>query len=140
MHPFAINYLFFSVYLVVLLLFGNLQKSFGRKEYLFSSISFLTFMVLHVCVDTNSVEDLPRYKVFFHEINNLSFAKGIQLLVHGDYSWAVLNKLCAYISNDFTFVLFIYNLLFKFISIFIIRHKNRTSFLEILFYMKLVFF
>lgn len=111
MHSFAILYIFFALYTLALLFVSSKQKMLGRKEYVFLSVSFLTLMFFHVFVDTYSVEDLYRYEDTYKRICNLSFSNALELDVHFDYMWVVFNKLATFVTGDFTFLLFLYNII-----------------------------
>lgn len=125
MHPFAIIYICFALYSIVLLC-ANKRRTFGKNEYVFVFISFLVLMTFHVFVNTDSVEDLPGYKKSFQILSHLTFSESIYHTIHNDYLWAVFNKLTSYCSEDFTSLLLIYNI-FVLGTIYLIAQKYSPS-------------
>lgn len=110
MHPLAINYIIFAVFLLFLTLFGIKKAKIQKGEIVFLTASFFTLMLLHAGVKINSVEDLPRYEDTFKFIANADFKNIYGLIKNTDYFWAIFNKLCSYVTYDFTFLLLVYNL------------------------------
>ena len=111
MHSFAVLYIFLALYTLALLFVSSKQNVFVRKEYVFISVSFLILMFFHVFVDTYSVEDLYRYEDTYKRICNLSFSNALEQDVHFDYMWVIFNKLAAFVTGDFSFLLFLYNII-----------------------------
>lgn len=114
MHTLAINYIIFSVYIVLLYIINNNDNKFVRinsREKVFVILSFFTLIFLHVNVNRDSVEDLPNYYETFSKISQVKFSEIFQQIRNTDYSYAIFNKLCSLISNDFKCLLFIYNII-----------------------------
>lgn len=116
MHTLAINYIIFSGYLMLLLLFKNNGIKMGMKEYIFIILSFISLMMLHIGVEVNSVEDLPKYEILYLQVVVYPFNQIFSLIKNTDYFWAIFCKMCSYVTKDFIWLLFVYN------SILIISH------------------
>ena len=114
MHILATNYIIFSIYIVLLFIINYNNKKNGSLnigENFFISVSFFTLIYLHVNVNRNSVEDLPAYYETFQKISRVDFSKIFGQIRNTDYSYAIFNKICSLISNDFKSLLFIYNVI-----------------------------
>lgn len=110
MHPFTINYLFFSIIVILLLLSRKFQLKHEAVDYIFIVFSFIIFNLLHVGVDINSVEDLPNYKELFQKVSTSNFLHFYEEILTTDYCYAFINKCVSYFSDDFLFLLLLYNL------------------------------
>ena len=122
MHPFEVNYIAFAVFLIVLLLVKKFKTSNSVLEYIFVGISFFVFILLHVGVDINSVEDLPRYEIQFYDVATVPFERIFNQIRTTDYFYAILNRFVSYISKDFQFFLLVYNIIL-FASCYFINKK-----------------
>ena len=111
MHLLAINYIFFSVFLLIILLGKGFKIENKAGDKLFIIISFIVLAVLHIFVDINSVEDLSGYELGFKQMANTSLANIFDVFRKGDPLYAILNKVVVSFTNDFSFFLLLYNIL-----------------------------
>lgn len=110
MHVLGLNYILFSICLIILL-FSNEFKLQNNKGYLaFVAISFVVLAILHVFVDIESVEDLSGYKSGYNTIAHTSWSNIFDVFRKGDKLYSIINKACNYISEDFRFFLLVYNI------------------------------
>lgn len=110
MHPFEFNYIIFSIALLIILLIHKLGFKNQLVDYCFIGITFIVFVLLHVGVDINSVEDLPRYEQQFYDVSRVSIGNIFEQIRTSDYFYAIFNRIVSYFSKDFVFFLLVYNL------------------------------
>lgn len=126
MHILGLNYIFFSVILLALLISRGVRLDNKRNELPFIALSFFVLAIFHVFVDINSVEDLPGYEIGFKEISQKPFKNIFGVFRKGDPFYAIFNAIISFFSSDFGFFLLIYNVILL-ISHYIIFNKYSTS-------------
>ena len=121
MHPFLLNYIAFAVFLLFVLLIRKINKKNSVLENIFVCVSFFVFVLLHVGVDINSVEDLPNYEFQFYNVATAPIAKIFDQIRTTDYFYAIFNRIIAFFSKDFQFLLLVYNLILFGVNYYIIK-------------------
>lgn len=109
MHVLELNYIIFSISLIILLAVRRGSKEYLFFDYLFIAISFFVLMYLHVAVDVNSVEDLPAYKQMFTKSYTYSLSSNFSSMWSKEYLFVIYNYLISFITHDYVFYLIIYN-------------------------------
>jgi len=115
----------------MLLLIKKMKISTYKLDSFFVGISFFVFVLLHVGVDINSVEDLPRYEVQFRDVAGAPITKIFDQIRTTDYFYAVFNRIVSYVSNDFVFFLLVYNLILFFSLFYVIKKYSPNYIISI---------